>query len=271
MGSIDRSKVRKAFHRQADRYDQKAVVQKLVVANIVLRLKEGMPFVNPRRILDVGSGTGMLLRSVRPFFPDCILAGVDLAPGMGETALRRFDEKAGVSFVAGDAENLPFAADSFDLVLSTSTFQWLNELEKSFAEIHRVLAPGGGFVFALFGERTLWELRTAYRKALLGAEGKLPDHTHRFFGAAQVRCAMEHAGFRSCRVRSELEREFHEDVTALLRTLRDIGAGNASMYPPRGLAWKKVMTAMMDIYRMEFGVAGGIPATYEVLYGEGIK
>ena len=62
-------------------------------------------------------------------------------------------------FISADAEWLPFADAAFGLVLSTSTLQWLNSLDLAFAEALRVLAPGGLFCFAMFGEKTLFELR----------------------------------------------------------------------------------------------------------------
>lgn len=271
MGLIDKARVRSAFHRQAGRYEEMVVVQKRVVERIAGALREEWSGGNPRRILDVGAGTGMLLRVVQTIFPDAFIAGLDLAPGMGRTAMRELQGKNDTIFIEGDAERLPFADGSFDLVLSTSTFQWLNVLETAFSEVLRVLAPGGTFRFALFGESTLLELKAAYRKALLAENQETEDRTHRFFSGQEVKHAMGIAGFSEFFTESLTEREYHEDVPALLRSLRGIGAGNASGFVGRGLAGRKVMMKMMDAYMNDYGQKGGIPATYEVVYGNGKK
>jgi malonyl-CoA O-methyltransferase len=63
----------------------------------------------------------------------------------------------------------------------------------------------------------------------------------------------------------------HDDVPALLRSLKRIGAGNASPITPRGLAGKRIMLDMMQRYKNEYGLGSGIPATYEIIYGLGRK
>lgn len=271
MGLIDKAKVRSAFHRQADRYEDSAVVQKRVVERIAGSLRNEWIGVNPGRVLDVGAGTGMLLNAVRTIFPAAFIAGLDLAPGMSRSALVAIQGKGGAIVVEGDAERLPFADGSFDLVLSTSTYQWLNVLETAFSEVYRVLSPGGVFRFALFGESTLLELRASYRKALSAGNKEVEDRTHRFFSEQEVKHALESAGLSECVTESLLEREYHADVPALLRSLRGIGAGNASAFVGRGLAGRKIMVTMMDAYLNDYGERDGIPATYEVVYGKGIR
>jgi len=271
MGLIDKAKVRSAFHRQADRYEDIVVVQKRVIERIAGSLRDEWSGVHPGRILDVGAGTGMLLSTVRSIFPAAFIAGLDLAPGMGTAAMGALQGKGGARIIEGDAERLPFADGSFDLVLSTSTYQWLNVLETAFSEVYRVLSPGGAFRFALFGESTLLELRAAYRKALFAENQAVEDRTHRFFSEQEVQHAMEMAGFTDSVTMSVMEREYHADVPALLRSLRGIGAGNASAFAGRGLAGRKLMLTMMDAYLSDYGERDGIPATYEVVYGKGMK
>jgi malonyl-CoA O-methyltransferase len=271
MGLIDKSRVRSAFHRRAGTYEEMVVVQKRVIERLAGNLRETGSCGNPGRILDVGAGTGMLLRTARALFPDAVIAGLDLAPGMVRTAMPALKGRGITIFVEGDAERLPFAGGSFDLVLSTSTYQWLNDLEPAFSEVFRVLAPAGSFRFALFGEDTLLELKGAYRKALSAGYQVKDDRTHRFFSEQEVRYAMEKAGFSGCFTESVWEREYHADVPALLRSLRGIGAGNASGFAGKGLAGRKIMQNMMDAYLNDYGEKDGIPATYQVVYGKGAK
>jgi SAM-dependent methyltransferase len=110
----------------------------------------GWPYA---RSLELGCGTGFFTLNLK-------LAGVldeahvtDLSPGMVEVARRNarglgFDIEGRVA----DAERLPYEDDTFDLVIGHAVLHHIPDLEQSFAEILRVLRPGGRFVFA--GEPT---------------------------------------------------------------------------------------------------------------------
>jgi ubiquinone/menaquinone biosynthesis C-methylase UbiE len=100
----------------------------------------------PGRVLDVGCGTGALLRRLAARLPDdSELAGVDPAPRMLAEARKRL---SGVRLEQATAERLPFADASFDLVVSAMSFDHWADQELGLAECARVLSPGGGFVLA---------------------------------------------------------------------------------------------------------------------------
>jgi malonyl-CoA O-methyltransferase len=266
MVGIDRRRVQQAFTLHAGEYDAHARVQKRVLAHLTGLLR-GCP-ASPRRVLDIGSGTGMLLRNLAGLYPAAEQIGLDLAFGMGLKARANLAPLHSVRVLTGDAEALPFRDQAFDLVVSTSTFQWLEILDTVCAEAFRVLAPGGRFVFAQFGEKTLFELRGSYRSAW-DKSGRGPeDRTHTFQTASAVEAVLCRTGFNGAWVSSELEVEYYPDIPKLLRSLRRIGAGNAAPARSRGLAERRVMLDMMDFYQREYAVDGLIPATYEVIYGE---
>ncbi len=264
MPGIDRRRVCNSFHARAGDYDRHAVVQKRVLERFADLLPAGSGIA---RVIDIGSGTGVLLQMLAARYPMARLTGLDLALGMAMTARERLMATGRVDFVTADAEALPVGDACLDLVVSTSTLQWLEGLERAFGEVRRVLVPGGRFCFALFGEQTLFELRTSYRAAVTAVGGGAIDRTHRFKSAADVERALRSAGLAPEYLVSELEVEIHQDVPHLLRAIRRIGAGNAAQMPGRGLAERRVMLAMMDHYQREYAVKGAIPATYEVIYG----
>jgi ubiquinone/menaquinone biosynthesis C-methylase UbiE len=102
----------------------------------------------PRRILDVGCGTGYLLGRLADRAPQAVaLAGIDAAPAMIGVAIGAATDDR-LRFVAGTAERLPWPAASFDLVVSTTSFDHWADQRAGLAQCARVLAPGGCLVLA---------------------------------------------------------------------------------------------------------------------------
>jgi ubiquinone/menaquinone biosynthesis C-methylase UbiE len=102
----------------------------------------------PRRVLDVGCGTGYMLRLLAARYPQAAeLAGIDAAPSMIETAEQSADDGR-LRFTVGVAERLPFPDHAFDLVVSTTSFDHWTDQPAGVRECARVLAPGGHLVLA---------------------------------------------------------------------------------------------------------------------------
>jgi len=259
--AIDIRQVRRNFSCHAEEYDRYAQVQKRVAARLLQLLPA--PVAPGAMVLEVGTGTGEVARRLLTASPDTALVVSDLAHGMTTHAAASL---GGVLAADADAEALPFRDGSFDLVLSSSVYQWLNDLPAALDEVARVLRPGGLFALAMYGERTLWELRETHRLAVRETGGSHPSHAHTFCAAAEVEKALDGAGLQALALFAEDEREWHPDVPALLRSLKKIGAQNASAGRPTGLASRGVMRRMESLYRQRFGQSSGIPATYEVLY-----
>ena len=98
------------------------------------------------RVLDLGSGAGTdALVAARMVGPTGSVTGVDMTREMLAKA-RSAAEEAGienVSFTEGEAESLPFADESFDVVISNGVIDLIPDKDAVFAELHRVLVPGG--------------------------------------------------------------------------------------------------------------------------------
>ena len=102
--------------------------------------------IDNKRVLDVGCGRGGTLYTLKTFFKPASLTGLDLS----STAIE-FDRKAHgdarTTFYEGDAENLPFADASFDVVTNVESSHSYPNIQRFYSQVHRVLAPGGYFCY----------------------------------------------------------------------------------------------------------------------------
>ncbi|MDY6848143.1 MAG: methyltransferase domain-containing protein [Geoalkalibacter sp.] len=253
--------VRARFSSQAGDYDRFARVQKRVAARLAASI-EGRRLSGAA--LDVGTGTGELACSLRRTCPDQPLVLCDIAPGMTRYAASRIP---GALAADADAQSLPFRDGVFGLVASASVYQWMNDLEAAFRESARILRSGGLFAFAFYGEGTLAELRKSHLTALREAGCGEKSYFQHFPSVADSREALLAAGLQIDDLWRETEVEWHADPGVLLRSLKRIGAQNAHVRRPRGLASRRVMLRMNEVYRREFGTEQGIPATYNVIFG----
>ena len=117
----------------------------------------------PRRVLDLGTGTGAAALTTARRFPDAQVVGVDLADGMvAQARAATPSELAGrVRFEVADASGLPFADDSFDLVT-------LSNMIPFFDELRRVTAPGGAVLisFSSGSDTPIWVPSERLRREL---------------------------------------------------------------------------------------------------------
>jgi len=263
----DKRAVRRSFARAASTYDAHAVLQ----AEVGDRLLEHLELVRlePARVLDLGCGTGRSLPALRERYPQADLVALDIAAPMLDRArargswLQRVGLRRAPRFVCADAERLPFAAGSLQLVFSNLALQWCRP-ELVFAEAARVLAPGGLLLFSTFGPDTLRELRAAFA----AVDGR--SRVGSFVDMHDLGDALVHAGFADPVMEMDHVTLEYSTVMDVARDLQAIGASNAMPDRPRGLAgrglWKRVADAY-EPHRRD----GALPATYEVVYGHAWK
>jgi len=254
---INKQQVRQHFSFHARDYDRYALVQQKVAKRLAELLQEQLQPWD--RALEVGCGTGLLSQQLFGLQPDLNLVLSDIAHGMSQYVQQTLSPSP---VCDADAAALPFIDNSFGLVCSSSVYQWLNDFPNAFSEVSRVLHNKGLLALALFGEKTLFELRSSHQ-AVLPENRK--SHVQSFPSLDTISSAMGDR-FEVVSLHSEFEVEWHADVPALLRSLKKIGAQNASQERPQGLASRQVIQQMIAHYKACYSGEQGIPATYEVIY-----
>jgi ubiquinone/menaquinone biosynthesis C-methylase UbiE len=104
--------------------------------------------VLPRRVVDLGCGTGRLLEALLPRLAGAELVGIDPAQGMIAVARTRFAAEPRVRLEVATADHLPLADASVDVATTTMSFHHWEEQGTALREVVRVLAPGGRFLLA---------------------------------------------------------------------------------------------------------------------------
>ena len=255
---MDKKKIAISFSRSAEHYDEFARLQKDLAKELIETISTLK--IEPAEILDIGTGTGGVAFLLGAKFKNSKIIGCDIAPGMIRRAIHN-NSYENVSFEIADAENLPFADKKFDLVVSSTTFQWVENIDKAFSEAKRVLKPGGHFAFITFGPKTLSELKQNYKIAF-GAEA---NYLHKFKNMREIRAALKTTAFETLKLSSNTMREFYPDFRTFFKSLKGLGALNASTDLPKGLRSRSKMNALIKHYEANSRIKDQVYATFEVI------
>jgi malonyl-CoA O-methyltransferase len=255
--ALDKRRVRARFGRAVSTYDRVAVLQRTVADRLIERLD--VVRLKPTRVLDAGCGTGYCTRALARRFRGAGVVGIDLAWEMAARSRRRAGWFARARFVTGDAEQLPFAGASFDMVLSNLMLYWCDPATV-FAECLRVLRPGGLFVFTTFGPDTLRELRDAWSRA------DQDPHVHTFLDMHDLGDILLQTGFADPVMDVERYTLTYDDVHQVMGDLKALGEQNAHAMRSRGLTGRGRFGRFQSAYAA-MAKDGRVPATYEVVYG----
>lgn len=260
---LDKHQVRRDFNEAAHGYEDAAVLQRSVSDRLMERLD--LISVKPRRVLDLGSGTGGSSRKLARRYLRSRIVQVDFAVNMLRSSRNRgLSVFSRHSHVCADAERLPLADGRIDLVFSNLMLQWCPDPGQVFAEVCRVMGPGGLIIFSSFGPDTLRELRESWKSADGGV------HVNAFIDMHDLGDALMHSGFENPVMETEYFELTYMDVFGLMRDLKQLGANNVSSGRRRSLTGKGRMEKMITAYERSRR-EGRLPATYEVIYGHAWK
>ena len=153
----------KDFNSAANHYDSDAIMQSMIAEELIDRLHYIK--INPKRILDIGSATGRNAILLAKIFPAAEIYELDFSIDMLRVSMNKssgfrklFSSKKRY-FINADMDLLPFHDNTFDLIVSSNSIQWSENVNTLFKNINNLLTIDGLFLFSSFLKNTLIELQ----------------------------------------------------------------------------------------------------------------
>ncbi|ORY56931.1 S-adenosyl-L-methionine-dependent methyltransferase [Pseudomassariella vexata] len=174
--------------------------------------------------------------------------------------------------VLADEETIPYEANTFDLVLSSLSLHWINDLPGMLSQINNVLKPDCAFMGAMMGGDSLFELRTSLQLAEQERRGGISPHVSPLADIRDCGGLLQRARFKMVGVDFDDIVVDFPDIFALMQDLQATGENNAVLGREMGPIQRDVLLAADAIYRELHGNADGtIPATFRTIYMIGWK
>ncbi len=252
----EKQRIARSFSQAAASYDKAADLQR-AVGNALAKL---IPASEPGLALDLGCGTGYFLRRVQSSRNDLTWLGGDLAEGMLNYCQSTQPTLAG-RLLGLDAEALPFADDALRGIYSSLALQWCQDLDLLFAELRRVIMPGGWVAFSTLVDGTLHELKSSWQQV----DGYV--HVNHFFSESDWCTAAEKNGLRGLHWQRQTRVAHYLQLRDLMHELKALGAHNVNTGMASGLTGKRSWHALSRAYEDYRGDHGRLPASWQVLYG----
>jgi len=211
------------------------------------------------RVALIGTGAGVVAASLRP------------AVAPGGAGLIQFDPSPAMAAAAGagvlTGETLPLAEGAFDLVVSTLLLHFANDPVGQLIQMRRALRPDGLMLAALFGGRTLHELRASLAEAEVELEGGLSPRVAPMAEIRDLGGLLQRAGFAMPVADSERLTVTYATPLHLMRELRAMGETNILTARRRQPMRRATLMRACEIYSRHFGAPDGrVRATFEIVF-----
>lgn len=215
---FDKKIIEKNFSRGAKNYDEAASIQGKAAKKLC---DLAAPFIkNEARILDLGAGTGFVAKNIFDLVGEKKIQlfesdiSFEMLKQNSESSFKTQSDFEKLPFkIQSDFERLPFKNHSFDLLISSFSLQWLENLEQSFAQFFSLLKTSGILVFCLPTQGSLNELKSAN----IFNFTKLPK-------AEDLILALQKNGFTEKKFQTEILKQEFESGLQALKSLKKIGA-----------------------------------------------
>lgn len=166
-----------------------------------------------------------------------------------------------------DEEALPFADNSFDLIISLLDLHWVNDLPGALIQFNRALKPDGLFLGALFSAGTLAELKSSFLKAEAEVGRGASPHIAPFADVRDLGALLQRAGFAMPVADQDKLTIRYQTAFHLMHDLRKMGETNALLARHKGFSARSVFLKMAENYALDFtGSDDRIAATFNISF-----
>jgi SAM-dependent methyltransferase len=259
---FDRPLLRRRRARAAARLEE----HDFLFAHVAERLADRLDDVarSFSRGLDLGCHGGEVAHALGPRLPEGLFVQCDPAAAMA----RRAADRTGRPALVGDEDLLPFAEESFDLVVSNLSLHWVNDLPGALIQANRALKPDGLFLGAMLGGETLKELRRVLIEAELEVTGGASPRLSPFAELRDMAGLLQRAGFALPVADGETVTVTYPDAFRLFADLRGMGETNAALNrnpaPPPRAFWAEAARRYHALFADPDD--GRIPASFQIIY-----
>lgn len=217
--------------------------------------------------LDVGGGKSHIAEHLNTD----VVQRLVLTDVSQQTLTHRKQTEVATLCVQADEEFLPFKENSFDLVLSSLTLHWTNDLPGALSQICGVLKPDGVFIGAMVGGETLYELRCSLQLAETEREGGFSPRVSPYTSMSQLGNLLSRAGFSMLTVDVDEVQIHYPGMMELMTDLQGMGESNCA-WNRRSMLHRDTMLAAAAVYKEMYGNEdGSVPATFDIIYMIGWK
>lgn len=253
MRIFDRQLHARRRARAAAGFGDYSFLKRLAAEDIVLRLSAiNRDFPS---VLDLGAHDGLTGRA--------LLSDQLVAPRIGRITTTDLSPAFGPDQVV-DEEALPFAEQSFDLVVSALSLHWVNDLPGALIQIRRVLKPDGLFIGTVLGGRTLTELRQSLLSAEEEIRGGAANRVSPYLDVIDGAGLMQRAGFAMPVADNDARTVRYAHPLRLLQDLRGMGETAAFASRSAPPLTRGILMRAMETYAQRFSDADGrVRATFE--------
>lgn len=239
--------IKRSFDSSCATYDSSCDIQRLVAG----RLAE-LTGIGHENILEIGAGTGIFTDELAAKYPGADVTCVDISASLLSGALKKHPD---YRYICADGENLPITG-AFDMIASSSTFQWFDSPEKSIPAMLKLLRKGGEFAFSIFAEGTFVEMSILNKMTGFGSVYDLrPDSVYMDI-------------FKEYGAEFETREYvlFFDSVKEFLKKQKGTGATFTGVSK---FSSKSSYQKFIELYPELFGENGKIPVTYKIFYAHG--
>lgn len=253
-----KSQIASSFSKAAMTYDTASHLQKQTGGFLLEKLNEMI--LQPKNLLDVGSGTGYLTQKIANQYPTSKVIGIDISKGMILFSHQNH-QHPNLSYLCADADHLPFPDHSIHVIFSNLMLQWSPNLSSTLNSFKRILKPGGYLFFSTLCDGTLFELKKAWESI------DSDPHVHHFQTHQEISQCVLDTGYKIRHLQQKKKCFYYSRLLDLFFNLKLLGAHNLQKSRRKSLSGKKTFVQLTHAYdKLRQGLLQ-LPATYEVIYG----